>query len=742
MKKHLLLCIVLFLTFPNWAQPVDPRVDSLMAKMTLEEKIGQLTLWAAQGDIVTGPAKGRVQPENIRRGECGNVLNAREIPYMRMLQDIAVKESRLGIPLTFALDVLHGYRTIFPISLAESCTWNLELIRKATEVQAAEAASSGLNITYAPMLDIARDARWGRIAEGNGEDPFLASAIAAERVRGYQGNSLADTLTIAACIKHFVAYGATEDGRDYNTVTINERTLRDYYLPPFKAAVDAGAAALMPSFNEYDGVPLTGNRFLLKNILREEWGFQGVIMTDYHAAPEMLRHGYSRDSAQAAEQAMQATVDMDMEGYVYLHHLARLVREDRISEQQVDEAVRRTLNLKARLGLFDDPYLYLDEKREKACTMTEAQKAVALQDAEESMVLLKNAGNVLPVKAGERVALIGWLCTQPEQYRGCWGGCPPEGSIPSILSVFEKENVVYAQGCLLNGDNRSGFREALKAAKKADKIVFVMGENSNMSGEAKSRSDLRIPGVQTELLALLCQLGKPVVAVVFNGRPLDLSRESELADALLEAWHPGTMCAEALHNILYGKTNPSGHLTTSFPRTVGQEPLYYYQKPTGRPAINEDGTLNAGLSGSGITGYVATYIECMPTPLYPFGYGLSYTTFAYSAPELSSDSLSADGKITASVRVENTGNCYGQTVVQLYIRDMVGSVTRPLKLLKGFEKIGLEPGESRTVRFEITPELLSFWRQDMTFGPEPGEFRVYIGENSGVTTYRKLTIYN
>lgn len=742
MKKNFIFYIIILFIVPTWAQTVDPRVDSLLAKMTLEEKIGQLTLWAAQGDIVTGPAKGRVKPENIRKGECGNVLNAREIPYMRMLQDIAVKESRLGIPLTFALDVVHGYRTIFPINLGESCTWNIELIRRAAGVQAAEASASGLNMTYAPMLDIARDARWGRIAESNGEDPFLGSAIAAARVCGFQGESLSDTLTIASCIKHFVAYGATEDGRDYNTVAINERTLRDYYLPPFKAAVDAGAAALMPSFNEYDGVPLTGNQYLLKEVLRNEWGFKGVVLTDYHAAPEMILHGYSKDGAQAAEQSMQATVDMDMEGYVYLHHLASLVKEGRISMQQVDDAVRRVLELKFRLGLFDDPYRYLNETREKNCTLTDENKAVALQEAEESMVLLKNKDAALPIKQGERVALIGWLSNQPQQYTGCWGGCPPEGSIPSIRSVFEKADVLFAEGCLLTGDDCSGFREALKVAKKADKVILLMGEKKDMSGEAKSRSDIRIPGVQTELLAQLCQLGKPVIAVVFNGRPLDLSREAELADALLEAWHPGTMCAEALYNIIYGKVTPSGHLTTSFPRTVGQEPLYYYQKPTGRPAQNDEGKLNIGLSGSGISGYVATYIDCIPTPLFPFGYGLSYTSFDYSGLELSSDSMSADGKITANIRIRNTGDCYGQTVAQLYIRDMVGSVTRPLKLLKGFEKIGLEPGESRVVSFEITPELLSFWRQDMTFGTEPGEFRVYIGENADVWEYQSFTLYN
>ena len=680
----------------------NPVVEDLMAKMTLEEKIGQMNLQSAPGDVVTGPKQGKDLSEDIRSGKLGNVLNATGLDYIRSLQDLAVKESRLGIPLTFGFDEIHGYRTTFPISLAESCTWDPALIEKCARAGAQEAAANGITITYNPMVDIALDPRWGRIAEGAGEDPYLGSLIAAARVRGVQGTDLSDPLTIAACLKHYAAYGLPEGGRDYAAVEMGERRLREFYMPPYKAAVEAGVASVMTSFNLYDGVPATMNKLLVDQILRKEWNYNGVVMTDYGSIKEVLRHGCSDNLADASRMALEVGTDMDMCSRGYETTLKGLVESGQVNMQLVNMACRRILQLKYDLGLFDDPYRYIDEKRLKKVTYNKENIALSKQEAVKSMVLLKNQDAVLPLKKGEKIALVGPLCTDVRTYCGCWAGKPEMERVVSIADFFKKDKIV--------------------SPEEADKIVCVLGENHKMSGEGNCRTDIRIPEDQRELLEKMCALGKPVVLVVMAGRPLDLSRENDIASSILMAWHPGMMAAEALHDILYGKENPSGRLTASFPRAVGQIPVYHYMLSTGRPAT--DGKPR---------GYVSRYLDCWNAPLYPFGYGLSYTSFEYSDLTLSATEMRADGSVKASVTVRNTGKVSGEEVVQLYLRDKVGSVSRPVKQLKGFEKISLKAGESRTVSFTIDEPMLRFWRADMSYGSEPGEFVVMIGPNASVS---------
>ena len=710
----------------------DPRVEDLLSKMTLEEKVGQLVLMSTKGDI-TGPTSGVDPREDIRAGRCGNVFNAVDPDYIRQLQDIAVKESRLGIPLLFGYDEIHGQKTVFPICLGESCSWDLGLIERSARIGATEAAASGLNWTYNPMVDICWDPRWGRISEGAGEDPWYGAKVAAARVHGVQGDDLSDPLTIAACVKHYAAYGAAAAGRDYNTVDMSERGFHEFYLPPYRAAVEAGVASVMTSFNEFNGIPATANKFLLRDVLRNEMGFKGFVVTDYNSLGEMVSHGYSEDMGQASVQAIEAGVDMDMAGYSYANNLVDKVRSGEVSITLVNNAVRRVLQAKCDLGLFDDPYRYMDRKRYEKLTYCKEHREGALEEARASMVLLKNEGNALPLRKGEKIALIGELAVTPRNYLGTWCGKGDAKLTESVADVFTKQvgkkNVSWAKGCNLNGKgDDSGFAEALAAAGNADKIVIMMGEPFGWSGEAACRTDIRIPAIQTRLLEELCKLGKPVVAVLMNGRPLDLSRESELATSILECWYPGSMGAEALLDVLYGRYNPSGHLTASFPRTVGQLPFCYYGKSTGRPV------------GVKKNRFTSSYIDCPNTPLYPFGYGLSYTTFSYSPVSLSSDRMSADGEISASVTVTNTGDVFGETVVQLYLRDLVGSVTRPVKMLRGFEKIGLKPGESRTVTFTVNEDMLKFWRADMNYGSEPGKFHLFIGPDSSVSDFKEFTL--
>lgn len=731
MRKLLLLVFAAILVLPacrrqsgNPQESIwDQKADSVLKLMTMEEKIGQMVLYTSDWDV-TGPTLRQGYLEDIRKGHCGNIFNAHTAAYTRKLQQIAVEESRLGIPLLFGYDVIHGHKTIFPISLGESASWDLEAIEKSARVSAIEAAASGINWTFAPMVDISVDPRWGRVSEGAGEDSFLGSRIAEARVRGFQGrgNDLSDTLTVLACVKHFAAYGAPQGGRDYNTVDMSERVFLDTYLPPYKAAIDAGAMSVMTSFNEYDGVPATGSKYLLTELLREKLGFKGLVVTDYTSINEMVHHGVAKDDAEAGLLAINAGVDMDMQGEVYFKYLKKQVEEGLVKESQIDDAVRRILKIKFKLGLFDDPYRYCNEEREKRLVYAPEHLEAALDVAKKSMVLLKNDNQALPLKKGEKIAVIGELATSTRDLLGSWKAAGDWNFMRPVLDEIKayngENNVMYAEGCKKTGDDRSGFAKALGISLFADKIVMVIGEDWEWTGEAASRTSIKIPGVQTELLEKLSKLNKPVIVVLMNGRPLDLTRENELADAMLEAWYPGTMGGKAVTQVLFGEYNPSGKLTMSFPMNVGQVPLYYYAKNTGRPIYLPNDK------------YKSKYIDSPNDPLFPFGFGLSYTSFVYSDIKLSSNELTTNGSIKATVAVTNNGAYDGEEVVQCYIRDLVGSVTRPVKELKGFEKISLKAGESKTVHFEITPEMLSFHRQDMTYGTEPGNFQLFIGGNS------------
>lgn len=677
-------------------------IEELLSKMTLEEKIGQLNLINSPGDVVTGPKKGKNLTDDIKSGRLGNVLNAIGIDYIRSLQRIAVEESRLGIPLTFAFDEIHGYRTTFPIPLAESCTWDPELISRCARAGAQEAAADGLTLTYNPMVDIALDPRWGRISEGSGEDPYLGSLIAAARVRGVQGDDLSDPLTLAACLKHYAAYGLPEGGRDYASVDMSERRLREHFLPPYKAAVEAGVATVMTSFNLYNGVPATMNKLLVDQILKKEWGFDGVVITDYGSIGEILQHGCAENVAEAARLSLEAGTDMDMCSGSYIKELKGLVESGAVDVKLIDDACRKVLQLKYDLGLFEDPYRYLDHKRAEKIIYSKENMALSKLEAVKSMVLLKNDSEVLPLKKNEKIALVGPLCNDVRSYCGAWAGKCEPSRVQSITDRFAKANIV--------------------SPEEADKIICVLGETHRMSGEAACLTDIRIPAEQRALLEKMCALGKPVVLVVMAGRPLDLSRESEIASSILMAWQGGTMTADALYDILYGAENPSGRLTTSFPRNVGQIPVYHYMLNTGRPAT--DGKNER---------FTSRYLDCWNAPLYPFGYGLSYTQFEYSDVTLSGTEMDANGSITATVTVSNTGKVVGEEVVQLYLRDKVGSVSRPVKQLKGFEKISLKPGESQTISFKINEEMLRFWRADMTYGSEKGEFVVMIGPDASIS---------
>lgn len=699
---------------------VDPRVDSLLNIMTLDEKIGQMVLFTSDWDV-TGPTIREGYLDDIRSGRCGNVFNAYTVDYIRELQRVAVEESRLGIPLMFGYDVVHGHKTIFPIALGESCSWDLDLMRRSAAASAAEAAASGLNWTFAPMVDISVDPRWGRVSEGAGEDPYLGSLIAEARVKGFQGDDLADPLTVLACVKHFAAYGAPVAGRDYNTVDMSERQFREFYLPPYKAGVNAGALSVMTAFNEYDGVPATGNAYLLKDILKGEWNFQGFVVTDYTSINEMVHHGYARNDAEAGVKAVNAGVDMDLQGEVYFTYLRGLVESGIVSERTIDEAVRRILNVKEKLGLFDNPYLYCDSAREEEVVSDPEIKALSREVARKSMVLLKNNG-CLPFDRGDRIAVIGELAASRRDLLGSWKAAGEWDDMSSILDAVRAyngpANVIYAEGCRKMGDDRSGYAAAMDAVNKADKVLMVIGEDWDWSGEAASRTDIGVPGVQSELLRLIASTGKPVAVVLLNGRPLVLEEESKDADAILEAWYPGTMGAEAVTDVIFGLYNPSGKLTMTFPRNVGQVPIFYYEKNTGRPIYLPSEK------------YKSRYLDSPNDPLYPFGYGLSYTQFKYSDLTLSSSEMKKGSTLEAQVTVTNTGKWAGEETVQLYIRDMVGSVTRPVKLLKGFEKVTLAPGESRKIKFVIDEDMLAFWRHDMTFGTEDGDFRVMVGGSS------------
>ena len=677
-----------------------PKVDSLMKVMTLEEKIGQLVLFTSDWSV-TGPSMRQGYIDDIKAGRCGALLNAHTADFTRQVQRMAVEETRLGIPILFGFDVIHGFRTIFPINLGMACSWDIDAIEHSARIAATEAAAAGLQWTYSPMCDVSVEPRWGRISEGSGEDPYLGSLITAAMTRGYQGEDLSAPNTLLACVKHFAAYGAPQAGRDYNTVDMSERWLREFYLPPYKAAIDAGALSVMASFNELDGVPAHANAHLMQDILRDEWGFQGFVVSDYTGILEMIQHGYAKDLAQASELAINAGLDMDMMSSGYFDHLKELVESGKVSRKTLDTAVRRVLNLKAALGLFEDPYRYCDSQREKDVTLTDESKAFARGLAAESMVLLKNNG-VLPLRKGEQVAVLGPLAHSKDDLLGSWRGAGEVGAVPASVLDAVKEVTPVAAG--------------------ASKVILVIGEPWGWTGEAASRSSIRIPEEQTALLRQLKKQGKTVAVVLMNGRPLDLSEESELADAILEAWYPGTMGGYAVADVLFGDVNPCGKLSVTFPRNLGQVPIYHYAKNTGRPYIHPDAK------------YESRYLDVPNEPLYAFGHGLSYTSFEYSDIELSDTAFKGNGTITAKVTVTNTGSREGTEVVQLYIRDLVGSVTRPVKQLKGFQRICLQPGESREVSFTIDKEMLSFYRQDMSWGPESGDFHLFVGSASDCVT--------
>ncbi len=741
MNKGLILLLLLFIFSQgcNEKQASDNNsernrlVEDLIGKMTLEEKVGQLNFYV--GDLFnTGPTVMTSESERfdelIKEGKLTGLFNIHGADYTRRLQKIAVEESRLGIPLVFGADVIHGFKTVFPIPLGTAASWDMKAIEQAERIAAIESTAAGINFNFAPMVDIARDARWGRFAEGAGEDPYLGSQVAIARVRGFQGDSLNDARTMAACIKHFAAYGAAEGGRDYNTVDISERVLREVYLRPFKAGVEAGAATLMTSFNELDGVPASGSEFLLRQILRDEWQFKGMVVSDWQSITEMIVHGNVADTAGAAELSIRAGVDMDMMSDAYLNELPRLVNDGIIDEALVNEAVRNVLNLKYDLGLFDDPYKYCDTERETREIRSEEHLAIARDVAKRSIVLLKNENNLLPLKKeGPVIAVIGPLGNNRADMNGTWSFFGEEGHVVSYLqgiknAVQDSSKVLFAEGCNLYDDSLQKINIAVETAKKADVVILAVGESAVMNGEAGSRSDIQLPGVQPELVKAIMATGKPVVALVMSGRPLDLTLLDENVSAILQVWALGSEAGNAAADVLFGDYNPSGKLPASFPRNVGQVPLYYNHKNTGRPYT---GDYSEPLSERI---YLSKYRDVENTPLYPFGYGLSYSTFAYSEIALSNNVLSPSEKITASITVTNEGPYDGEEVVQLYIRDMVGSVTRPVKELKGFEKVMIKNGEQKTVTFEIMEEDLAFYRYDMTYGSEPGEFKIFIGTNS------------
>ncbi|MEE9347141.1 MAG: beta-glucosidase BglX [Robiginitomaculum sp.] len=715
-------------------------IDGLIAQMTLEEKIGQMTLFSANWSD-TGAVNRESWREDVKAGKVGAVFSLFTAQKTRAMQTIAVEQTRLGIPLLFGYDVIHGHRTTFPIPLAEAASWDLEAIELSARIAGREAAAEGLHWTFAPMVDIARDPRWGRIAEGAGEDVYLGSKIAAARVRGFQGDDLGAHDTILATAKHFAAYGAAQAGRDYHTTDMSQRELRETYFPPFEAALEAGAATLMTSFNALNGVPVTGSSFLLTDVLREEWGFEGFVVTDYTSINEMVPHGYSRDNKQAGEQSLNAGVDMDMQGAVFMTHLEQSIEDGAVKMAQIDTAVARILEMKYRLGLFDDPYRYSDLAREKAEIYSAVNIAAARDIARKSIVLLKNDNDVLPLSsAAQSIAIIGPLGDSKSDMLGNWIGAGDRKTRPVSLTEglrarYGAGNVTYIKGAdytLGAKPNPDAIKQAVALAQKSDVIIAAMGERWSLSGEAASRTDLQLPGNQQALLEALVATGKPVILVLINGRPLALewAQNEDNVAAIIEAWQPGMEGGHAIADILSGDYNPSGRLPLTVPRNVGQVPLYYNMLHTGRPVT--DAEPNAK--------FKSRYLATPNTPLYAFGYGLSYTDFKYSKISLSADSLPVSGTLTASVTVTNSGKRAGVETVQLYIQDKFGSVVRPVKQLKGFEQITLDAGQSQTVSFTLTAKDLSFYRADMSFGAEAGAFNIFIGSASDNTRKAAFTL--
>ena len=747
-RVHLTIVGILFV-FIGFAQvnkdaKMHQFVNTLMSKMTLEEKLGQLNL-PASSDFVTGAVSSSDIADKVKAGKVGGVFNIRSVTKIKELQQYAVNNSRLHIPLLFGMDVIHGYKTIFPIPLGMSATWDMELIKKSASIAASEASADGIQWTFSPMVDLTRDPRWGRVSEGNGEDAFLSSAIAKAMVHGYQGDDLSAPNTILSCVKHYALYGAAEGGRDYNTTDMSRVRMYNEYFPPYKAAVDAGVASVMMSFNEVDGIPASGNKWLVDDVLRKQWKFSGFVVSDYTGIPEMTNHGVG-DAQTVNAMSMNAGVDMDMVGEGFLNTMKKSLQEGKVTLAQINKACERILISKYQLGLFDDPYRYCNEQRSATEVFTAANRAEARRIAAQSFVLLKN-NNVLPIAAGKKIALVGPLANAKENMTGTWSVGADNSKSISLLkgltdAVGNNGKVVYAVGSNLEDDlelqkrqtlfekdiardNRSAeamIQEALAVSADADVIVAALGEGAESSGESASKSNIDIPEAQKRLLKALVATGKPVVLVLFNGRPLTLNWENENVPAILDVWFAGSEAGDAIADALLGKVNPSGKLSMSFPQNVGQIPLYYNHKNTGRP-----------LTGKWFSKFQSNYIDVSNEPLYPFGFGLSYTSFEYGAMQVSSNQLKGNQKLRVTIPVKNTGKYTGKEVVQLYIREEVGPITRPGKELKGFEMVSLLPNENKTITFTITEEMLAFYTANNKWETEAGDFKVFIGGSSDKT---------
>ena len=735
MKKILLSLVLAGLGITISAQKsIDQKVTELMAKMTLEEKIGQLNQY--NDDITaTGPiTKDADKAGQVRAGKLGSILNAIGAKNTKNWQDQAM-QSRLKIPLLFGQDVIHGFRTTFPIPLGETATWDMNLIEKSARIAATEASAYGIHWTFAPMVDIGRDPRWGRVMEGAGEDTYLGTLVGKARVKGFQGNGLGNKDAVMACAKHFAAYGAAVGGRDYNSVDMSLRQLHETYLPPFKAVSDIGAATFMNSFNDINGIPATGNKYIQRDLLKGAWNFQGFVVSDWGSIGEMIPHGFAKDNKDAALKAIIAGSDMDMESRSYTNHLAELVKEGKVDIQLVDDAVRRILTKKYELGLFDDPYRFINEKREKEQANNPEHRKFAREIGSKSIVLLKNENQLLPLSpTTKKVAIIGPFAKATVENHGFWSIAFPDDSqrivtqFDGIKAQLDKNSeLLYAKGCNANDNDKSLFAEAVETAKKADVVIMTLGEGHAMSGEAKSRSNIHFSGVQEDLLKEIAKTGKPIILMINAGRPLVFDWASENIPTIVYTWWLGTEAGNSIADVLFGKINPGGKLPMTFPRTEGQIPIYYNHYNTGRPAKNNTDR-----------NYVSAYIDLDNDPAYPFGFGLSYTTFQYSDVNVSATQLKGNQTLTASVTLTNSGNYDGEEVVQLYIRDLVGKVVRPVKELKGFQKIFLKKGESKTVSFNITPEDLKFYDDELNFDWESGEFDIMIGTNSAQVQTKRV----
>ena len=725
---------------------LDKRVDSLLKLMTLEEKIGQLNQYNGFWEV-TGPSpkegQAAIKYENLKKGLVGSMLNIKGVKDVRATQKIAL-ESRLHIPLLFGFDVIHGYKTISPIPLAEAASWDLEAIKKSAAIAAEEASSVGINWTFAPMVDVARDARWGRVMEGAGEDAFLGSKIAVARVQGFQGENFSTNKTILACAKHFAGYSFAESGRDYNTVDVSEATLQNSIFPPFKASVDAGVRTFMNSFNELNGIPATASTYLQRDILKRDWNFQGFVVSDWGSIGEMINHGYAKDNKNAAQLAINAGSDMDMESMAYIEHLVTLVKEGKVKETTINDACSRILKVKFELGLFENPYKYCDEANEKATVGKKEFQDGVLEMAKKSIVLLKNKNDLLPLKkSGLKIAVIGALANDKTSPLGSWRIAADDNSAVSLLEglqSYKGNEISYSKGADLtigrtqfvwetkiNTTDTSGFQEAINLAKNADVVIMALGEHGLQSGEGRSRTEIDLPGVQQELLEAIYKVNTNIVLVLSNGRPLAIPWADENIPSILETWHLGTQSGNAIAQVLYGDYNPSGKLPMTFPRSVGQVPIYYNYKNTGRPTMNEPESV-----------FWSHYMDEKNTPLYAFGYGLSYSKFEYSNLKLSSSSFSENGKIEVSVDLKNNSSVSGKEVVQLYIRDLVASITRPVKELKGFEMVALKANETKKVTFVIDAETIEFFTANSKWEAEAGDFKVFVGGSSDKTLEAKF----